>query len=109
MPSFDHVMVSYSLSMIPNWQAVLQRAALSLKPGGQLHVVDFGDQRGLPRLFRSLLQRWLTLFDVSPRDDLEAALQRIAVANGARLRFERPFRGYAQCAVLTLPAPRSQT
>jgi S-adenosylmethionine-diacylgycerolhomoserine-N-methlytransferase len=107
-PSFDHVMISYSLSMIPNWQAVLQRAASSLKDGGSLHIVDFGDQRGLPRLARSLLRRWLALFDVTPRDDLRGGLNRLADAHGATLKFERPFRGYAQYAVLTLP-PRPTT
>ena len=101
---FDRVMISYSLSMIPNWQAVLERAASSLEHGGSLHIVDFGNQHGLPRIARSLLRRWLAMFDVTPRDDLEAALKRLADAHGARLRFERPFRGYAQYAVLTFPA-----
>ena len=101
--SFDHVMISYSLSMIPDWHGVLERAVSSLKAGGQLHLVDFGNQDGLPRITRSLLRRWLAMFDVTPRDDLERALNRIADRCGARLRFERPFRGYAQYAVLTLP------
>jgi S-adenosylmethionine-diacylgycerolhomoserine-N-methlytransferase len=101
--SFDHVMISYSLSMIPNWKSVLQRAASSLKGGGCLHIVDFGNQQGLPRTARALLRRWLAMFDVTPRDDLERTLNGIAVGSGARLRFERPFRGYAQYAVLTFP------
>ena len=105
-PSFDHVMISYSLSMIPDWQAVLQRAASSLKNGGSLHIVDFGDQRGLPRGVRSLLRRWLAMFDVTPRDDLADALSRLADAHGAGLDFERPFRGYAQVAVLRFPPAR---
>jgi S-adenosylmethionine-diacylgycerolhomoserine-N-methlytransferase len=104
LPSFDRVMISYSLSMIPNWQAVLERAASSLKDGGSLHIVDFGDQQGLPRIARSLLRRWLLMFDVTPRDDLEGALKQLADGRGARLTFERPFRGYAQYAVLTFPA-----
>jgi S-adenosylmethionine-diacylgycerolhomoserine-N-methlytransferase len=104
MASFDHVMISYSLSMIPNWQSVLQRAASCLRDGGSLHIVDFGNQHGLPRIARSLLRRWLAMFDVTPRDDLQGALNRVAGAHGARLKFERPFRGYAQYAVLTLPA-----
>ena len=104
LPAFDHVMISYSLSMIPNWQGVLARAAASLKPGGRLHVVDFGNQAQLPRIARSLLRQWLALFDVTPRDNLEAALRRLAEAHGATLRFERPFRSYAQSGVLTFPA-----
>ena len=31
---FDQVMISYSLSMIPDWRRVLQAAASRLKPGG---------------------------------------------------------------------------
>ena len=41
---FDHVLVCYSLSMIPSWRAVLERAVSRLKPGGRLHIVDFGSQ-----------------------------------------------------------------
>jgi S-adenosylmethionine-diacylgycerolhomoserine-N-methlytransferase len=103
VPSFDHVMISYSLSMIPDWRRVLQAAISHLKPGGRLHVVDFGDQGRLPDIARALLQRWLALFDVTPRDDLERELSAMADIAGANLKFERPFRGYAQCAVLTLP------
>jgi S-adenosylmethionine-diacylgycerolhomoserine-N-methlytransferase len=102
-PSFDHVMISYSLSMIGDWRGVLHAAASRLRPGGRLHVVDFGCQERLPGLVRTLLRRWLAMFDVTPRDDLRRVLSIIADTTGARLRFERPFRGYAQYAVLTLP------
>jgi S-adenosylmethionine-diacylgycerolhomoserine-N-methlytransferase len=101
--SFDHVMIPYSLSMIADWRCVLQAAASRLRPGGQLHVVDFGGQERLPRIARTLLFRWLAMFDVTPRDDLEHELSAMAGHAGADLRFQRPFRGYAQYAVLTLP------
>jgi S-adenosylmethionine-diacylgycerolhomoserine-N-methlytransferase len=104
LASFDHVMISYSLSMIPNWKRVLERAASSLKAGGCLHIVDFGNQQGLPQITRALLRRWLLMFDVTPRDELEGALQTIAIGCDAKLRFERPYRGYAQYAVLKFPA-----
>jgi S-adenosylmethionine-diacylgycerolhomoserine-N-methlytransferase len=105
--SFDHAMISYSLSMIPDWRRVLETAASHLKPGGRLHVVDFGNQERLPGMARALLRRWLAMFDVTPRDDLEPVLSAMAGRAGADLRFERPFRGYAQYAVLTLP-PRPE-
>jgi S-adenosylmethionine-diacylgycerolhomoserine-N-methlytransferase len=101
--AFDHVMISYSLSMIPEWRRVLQTAAGRIKPGGRLHVVDFGGQERLPGIVRTLLLRWLALFHVTPRDDLERALSELAKASGAGLAFERPFRGYAQYAVLAFP------
>jgi S-adenosylmethionine-diacylgycerolhomoserine-N-methlytransferase len=102
--SFDHVMISYSLSMIPDWRRVLEAAASRLKPGGRLHIVDFGNQERLPGMLRTLLLRWLAMFDVTPRDDLERALSEIAGSSGADLTFKRPFRGYAQYAVLTFPS-----
>src|SRR5665647_19567 len=95
IPSFDHVMISYSLSMIPEWRSVLHAAARRLTQGGRLHVVDFGNQERLPKVARALLLRWLAMFDVTPRDDLENVLAAMAKINGADLGFERPFRGYA--------------
>lgn len=101
--AFDHVMISYSLSMIPDWHAVLDNAVLRLKPGGQLHIVDFGHQERLPQIARAVLMRWLALFDVTPRRSLQSALKALAIKCGASLAFERTYRGYAQSAVLTLP------
>ncbi|QWG20865.1 methyltransferase domain-containing protein [Bradyrhizobium sediminis] len=103
VPAFDHVMISYSLSMIPDWRGVLAAAVSRLRPGGSLHIVDFGNQERLPNLARSLLTQWLAMFDVTPRDELERVLSAMADAAGADLSFERPFRGYAQYAVLALP------
>jgi S-adenosylmethionine-diacylgycerolhomoserine-N-methlytransferase len=103
IPQFDHVMISYSLSMIPDWRGVLRNAAAHLKPGGHLHVVDFGGQERLPGIARILLRRWLAMFDVAPRDGLEHELSAMADGSRAKLRFEHPFRGYAQYGVLTLP------
>jgi len=98
---FDHVMISYSLSMIGDWRPVLQAAASRLKPGGSLHIVDFGAQERLPGIARTLLKGWLALFGVTPRDDLARELSAMGRSSGADLKFERPFRGYAQYAVLT--------
>ncbi len=108
IPQFDEVMISYSLSMIPDWRRVLGAAAIHLRPGGHLHVIDFGRQQQWPGIARLLLRRWLAMFDVSPRDDLEQALSAMAERSGAQLGFERPFRDYAQYGVLTFPAePRT--
>jgi S-adenosylmethionine-diacylgycerolhomoserine-N-methlytransferase len=106
MASFDHIMISYSLSMIPGWHEVLDNALLRLKAGGRLHVVDFGNQERLPGIMRNLLLRWLTLFDVTPRSDLQNVMVELALGADAKLTFARPFRGYAQSAVLALPVTR---
>jgi S-adenosylmethionine-diacylgycerolhomoserine-N-methlytransferase len=99
VPGFSRVFVSYSLSMMPGWQAVLARALGWLAPGGELHVVDFGGQERLPGFFRFALREWLRLFHVTPRDALEHELSLLGLKTGAITIFERPFRGYAQYAI----------
>jgi len=99
VPGFSRIFVSYTLSMIPGWQAVLARALTWLGPGGELHIVDFGGQERLPGWFRLGLRGWLGLFHVAPRDDLEAELSLLGLRAGALTTFERPYRGYAQYAV----------
>lgn len=99
---FERVFISYSLSMIPVWRLVLQRAMLMLASHGELHIVDFGDQRGLPSWFGRLLRSWLNAFQVTPCDDLEIQLRTLADYHHAELHFTRPIRGYAQYAVLRM-------
>jgi S-adenosylmethionine-diacylgycerolhomoserine-N-methlytransferase len=98
---FDRIFISYSLSMIPQWQNVVDKALSHLAPGGELRIIDFGGQERLPAVFRRLLWRWLSAFHVAPRDDLEAVLQTRAAATGATMTFARPYRGYAQYAVVS--------
>jgi S-adenosylmethionine-diacylgycerolhomoserine-N-methlytransferase len=93
--SFDRAFFSYSLSMIPAWREALDLALRLTSPGGRLHVVDFGQQEGLPDWFRSILFAWLAHFHVTPRADLEAALEQACGKLGGTLRFRRLYRGYA--------------
>jgi S-adenosylmethionine-diacylgycerolhomoserine-N-methlytransferase len=102
-PNFERVFISYSLSMMPDWQAVLDIALDLAAPGGQLHIVDFGRQEELPAWFRTGLRRWLGLFHVTPRDDLEPVLATRVAPRNATLRVERPYRGYAQYVRVRLP------
>lgn len=100
-PQFDRVMMSYSLSMIPEWEAALDHSASLLAPGGTLHVVDFGDFRGLPAPLSRLLEGWLAMFHVKPRHDLPQAAARIGAARGLLLTSKRGPLGYFQRHVLT--------
>ncbi|MBT2187692.1 class I SAM-dependent methyltransferase [Sphingobium nicotianae] len=99
-PGFDRVFISYSLSMIPEWQAALAQALSVVEPGGSLHIVDFGQQEGLPGWFRSGLRGWLTKFHVTPRADLFEVVERIAAEQGAVARRRSLYRGYAWEAVI---------
>lgn len=101
---FDRVFVSYALSMIPPWREAVRAAYDAVVPGGELHIVDFGQQEGLPRWFRRGLRAWLAKFAVEPRAGLEAELAALAAHHHAELRFERLYRGYAERAVVKRPA-----
>lgn len=98
--AFDRVFMSYTLSMIPDWQAAIGAAATVLKPGGRLHIVDFGQQERLPGLWRKALFAWLDKFHVTPRRELPTVLKRVAEAKGLGLDFRRLYRGYAWGAEL---------
>jgi S-adenosylmethionine-diacylgycerolhomoserine-N-methlytransferase len=104
--AFDRIILSYSLSMIPDWTAALETATRNLAPGGQLHVIDFGNQSGLPRWFRTALRGWLAKFHVTPRIDLAEALAVIAARAGAISDCTPRLRDYAQYAVLRKPIER---
>jgi S-adenosylmethionine-diacylgycerolhomoserine-N-methlytransferase len=55
-PRFDRVFISYSLSMIPDWQGAIDVAFSLLAPSGELRIVDFGGQERLPPLVRTALR-----------------------------------------------------
>lgn len=101
--TFDRVFMSYTISMIPVWKDAIADAMRHVKPGGSLHLVDFGQQEALPGWFRGLLFKWLDLFHVSPRPDMYDALAAEAEKAGASLRFQPLYRGYAWYGVITRP------
>ena len=98
--AFERVVLSYSLSMIPDWEGALDHAAGLLAPGGEVHVVDFGDLSGLFRPFKAGLEAWLAKFHVKPREDMEQVAARIAAAHGLVLTSTRGPLGYYQWHVL---------
>lgn len=97
---FDRIFLSYSISMIPDWQGAIREAARHLAPGGTLHIVDFGQSERLPAWFFKLLLAWLEKFHVSPRADFPEVLQAIARETGGTAQVTHPFRGYAMAGRL---------
>ncbi|WP_064686457.1 class I SAM-dependent methyltransferase [Rhizobium bangladeshense] len=97
---FDRILISYALSMIPDWERAVDASIAALNPGGQLHIVDFGQQEDLPRWFRRMLQSWLAKFHVTPRSDLREVLEAQAGEHNARLIFETVGGGYAWRAAI---------
>jgi S-adenosylmethionine-diacylgycerolhomoserine-N-methlytransferase len=103
--SFDRIVISYALSMIPPWRQVLAHAATLLSPHGALCLVDFGDQAGLPAWFKALLFRWLGWFHVSVRSDLKPELKQLADTADLTLHVRDLYRGYACLAQLERKTP----
>ena len=98
---FDHIVLSYSLSMIPDWEGALREARRHLAPGGTLHIVDFGDQARLPGWFKRGLRAWLAKFHVAPRDSMGDTLEMFQ-REGDALVWHSLYRGYASYARLNL-------
>jgi S-adenosylmethionine-diacylgycerolhomoserine-N-methlytransferase len=66
-------------------------------------VQDKLPQRDLPGVFKALLRRWLSIFDVTPRNDLENVMRDLAARRGFTCDFHRLYRGYAFLAALRRP------
>lgn len=101
---FDRIFLSFCLSMIPDWQGAIRQAAALLSPGGELHIVDFGQSERLPSPFRWILQQWLALFHVEPRKHLRRFLDELNAEAGTRSEFIPQYRGYSWRFVVESPA-----
>lgn len=98
---YDRVVLSYALSMIPGWEKALTQAAGLIAAGGSLHIVDFGQCERLPGSLRRGLFSFLDHYDVTPRAELEARLEKLTLNDPVlSLDMERLYLGYACCAVI---------
>ena len=95
---FDRIVMSYCISMIPAWQDAVTEAVHHLAPGGELHIVDFGDQSRMPRWFDRSLRNWLGKFHVTPRNTLSQVLGHL---DAAQVTHEVLLRSYVQYARVT--------
>ena len=93
--TFDRIFLSFCLSMIPDWQSAIRQALTLLEPGGELHIVDFGQAERLPSGFRSILQQWLALFHVEPREQMRSFLVELDREMGTHSEFIPQYRGYS--------------
>lgn len=99
--TFDRIVLSYAVSMIPNWEAALSHAAGLLAPGGSLHVIDFGQGEKLPGPVRQGLLRFLAHYSVTPRAALRERLADIADDHqDIKISSISLYKGYACYSVL---------
>lgn len=74
--TFDAVLFAYSLTMIPDWPAALERAREHLQPGGRIVVLDFGSFRGWGPL-APLMRGWLRASHVETLRPYVETLRRV--------------------------------
>lgn len=101
----DKIVFSYALSIIPPWRESIDHAVELLPSGGEIHIVDFGGQEGLPPFFRKFLFWWLRLFHVYHKPEILDYLKRLEQEKKGTLVCESLFRGYAYRAVFVKRAP----
>ncbi|MEO0860745.1 MAG: class I SAM-dependent methyltransferase [Pseudomonadota bacterium] len=94
--TFDRIVMSYCVSMIPQWQSAIKEAVNHLAPGGELHIVDFGDQTRMPRWFDKGLRNWLKRFHVVPRDGLPGSLESLTGVEVTHRPLLRSYVSYAR-------------
>jgi len=97
---FDTIYFSYCLSMVPTWPGAIEAALANLKPGGEMLIVDFWDQKDLPAWFAAGLKRWLSLFHVHYRPEVHEALTALGASGRAAVTFESVANRYAYIATV---------
>lgn len=99
----DVVYCSYSLSMIPDWQAALANAVSWLGPQGRVGIVDFYVSPAHPWFTRAFWPRWFGHDGVHLRSDyLEVLRRQLDLSSLVETRGRVPF-----CAGLRVPYLRA--
>ncbi len=71
---FDAAIVSYGLSLLPEWREAIANLHRWLRPGGTLVLLDFDRLRGAAAPLDPLARAWFRGFGVTPGLPLEEAL-----------------------------------
>ena len=100
---FDRVFISFSLSMIPDWQGAIAEAYKLTRPGGQIHIVDFGECKQYPLIFQKMLYAWLSIFHVHPIQNLPEQLEEAAKKANCQVTVKHLYAGYSIQAIIQKP------
>jgi len=92
---FDRIFFSYSISMISTWKESIAVVLANLMRGGSFYIVDFYDQKDLPRWFRSVLKNWLRRFHVQFWSGLLPHLEELEKQGLGKLEITSIARRYA--------------
>jgi S-adenosylmethionine-diacylgycerolhomoserine-N-methlytransferase len=96
----QRILMSYSLSMVPDWQRALTVAIETLEPGGILAIVDFGNFGGLPDWLAEPCIDMLSRHGAPPCLELPQELRRHASSSALTARHEYALAGLYQLAIV---------
>ncbi|MGH1403425.1 MAG: class I SAM-dependent methyltransferase [Alphaproteobacteria bacterium] len=96
----DKIVFSYALSIIPPWKESIDHAIELLPSGGEIHIVDFGGQKRLPKPVRAFIFWWLQKFHVYYKPEILRYLKKLNRADVGSLEIKYLYRGYTYHAVL---------
>jgi S-adenosylmethionine-diacylgycerolhomoserine-N-methlytransferase len=96
----QRILMSYSLSMVPDWHRALAVAIETLEPGGILAIVDFGNFGSLPDWLAEPCIDMLSRHDAPPCLDLRQELRRHASSRALRVRHEYALAGLYQLTIV---------
>lgn len=94
------ILMSYVLSMVPDWRRALDAAIDVLEVGGILSIVDFGNFGGLPGPAARLCIGSLSRHDAPPCLSLPDELKSRADAGLIKYRHEYRLAGFYQIAII---------
>lgn len=98
---FDTIYFSYSISMIPTWRESIANGLKNLKSGRSFYIVDFYDQKQLPKWFQKILKGWLKQFHVQFWGDLMPHLESLQAEGLGKLEIIPLYRRYSFIAKFT--------
>ena len=90
LPRPDHILFSYSLSIIPDPCTALRASIDVLADRGRLDIVDFGPMDRLPTWVSAAMRTWLGRFHVWHKPEVASMLQ---LSNGG-FQIEQPLGAY---------------
>lgn len=100
----SRILMSYSLSMMPDWRRALAVAIDMLEPGGILAIVDFGNFGGLPDWLAEACIDVLARQDVTPCLELPQELRRHAPPRALSVQHEYALAGLYQLSIVARAA-----
>ena len=95
----DRMIFSYSLSMMSKPREILENCLDQMPPGGTIHIVDFGDFKLWPGMFKSPTIKFLNLFEIFPKP---SSIRDFETDKKYDLKYRVKLGGYSYMATLKL-------